>query len=31
MGKNPIRFLWMIAGFLCLILGNIGVQGVQTR
>ena len=25
MGKNPIRFLWMIAGFLCLILGTIGV------
>lgn len=25
MGKNPIRFLWMIAGFLCLVLGTVGV------
>ena len=25
MGKNPIRFLWMIAGLLCLVLGTIGV------
>lgn len=24
-GKNPIRFLWMIAGFLCLVLGTVGV------
>lgn len=25
MEKNPIRFLWMIAGFLCLVLGTVGV------
>lgn len=25
MGKNPMRYLWMLFGLLCLILGTIGI------